>query len=183
MLEALGNLGDFLGGLAVIITLIYVAAQVRQNTAAVRSASRLEIASSWRAAGRLLLDPEVAHAYAQGLREYPDMPFKERIFFNAVIADHAVFFQGVFALHQAGQLDGETYNAYLDWFACNVATPGGSAWWAEIGRPILVKSPANAVEARLAEGRLPDITQLSFNRPDGSSPTPAPDTASSSTPT
>ena len=32
VLEDLGNLGDFLGGLAVIATLIYLAVQVRQNS-------------------------------------------------------------------------------------------------------------------------------------------------------
>ena len=43
-LEALGNLGDFIGGLAVIVTFLYLAAQIRQNTESVRAASRLEIA-------------------------------------------------------------------------------------------------------------------------------------------
>ena len=32
MLEALGNIGDFVGGLAVVITLIYLAVQIRLNT-------------------------------------------------------------------------------------------------------------------------------------------------------
>ena len=32
MLEALGNVGDFVGGLAVVITLIYLAVQIRLNT-------------------------------------------------------------------------------------------------------------------------------------------------------
>jgi hypothetical protein len=32
VLEDLGNLGDFLGGIAVIATLIYLAIQIRQNT-------------------------------------------------------------------------------------------------------------------------------------------------------
>ena len=36
MLEALGNIGDFLGGIAVILTLVYVAYQIRQNTRALR---------------------------------------------------------------------------------------------------------------------------------------------------
>ena len=31
-LEALGNIGDFVGGLAVVITLIYLALQIRQNS-------------------------------------------------------------------------------------------------------------------------------------------------------
>lgn len=37
MLENLGNLGDFLGGIGVVITLLYLAVQVRQNTKQLRS--------------------------------------------------------------------------------------------------------------------------------------------------
>jgi hypothetical protein len=36
MLDVLGNLGDFVGGLAVVVTLIYLALQIRQNTATTR---------------------------------------------------------------------------------------------------------------------------------------------------
>jgi len=36
MLDALGNIGDFVGGLAVVVTLVYLALQIRQNTAATR---------------------------------------------------------------------------------------------------------------------------------------------------
>jgi hypothetical protein len=169
-LQDLGNPGEFIGGLAVIITLIYLAAQVRQNTAALRTASRQEIASGYRAVNRLSMDPDAARAYAQGVREFPDMRFEERGLFTHMLIDHALFFQGAFALYEAGQLEEETYNAYLDWFACQLATPGGSAWWAELGRPFLFKRPVEAVEARLAQGRLPDITQLSYLRLDGGSP-------------
>jgi len=38
-LDALGNLGDLLGGIGVIATLLYLAAQIRTNTREVRSAS------------------------------------------------------------------------------------------------------------------------------------------------
>jgi hypothetical protein len=36
-LEVLGNIGDFLGGIGVVVTLVYLAAQIRQNTAQLRS--------------------------------------------------------------------------------------------------------------------------------------------------
>jgi hypothetical protein len=36
MLDELGNIGDFVGGLAVVVTLVYLALQIRQNTAATR---------------------------------------------------------------------------------------------------------------------------------------------------
>jgi hypothetical protein len=36
MLDELGNIGDFVGGLAVVVTLGYLALQIRQNTATTR---------------------------------------------------------------------------------------------------------------------------------------------------
>ena len=38
-IETLGALGDFLGGVAVVASLLYLAAQIRQNTKAIRSSS------------------------------------------------------------------------------------------------------------------------------------------------
>lgn len=38
-ISELGDLGDFIGGIGVIVTLIYLAVQIRRNTRAVRSAS------------------------------------------------------------------------------------------------------------------------------------------------
>ena len=43
MIETLGNLGDFIGGIAVVVTLIYLAVQVRQSTRATRVASMVDI--------------------------------------------------------------------------------------------------------------------------------------------
>ena len=36
MFETLGNLGDFIGGIAVVATLVYLALQIRQNTNSVK---------------------------------------------------------------------------------------------------------------------------------------------------
>jgi hypothetical protein len=45
-LSDLGNLGDFLGGVGVIVTLAYLATQIRRNTQEVRSASLDAVAAS-----------------------------------------------------------------------------------------------------------------------------------------
>ncbi len=43
MLEALGNIGDFLGGIGVVVTLLYLAAQIRQNTRMMRGTARQQL--------------------------------------------------------------------------------------------------------------------------------------------
>jgi hypothetical protein len=172
-LEDLGNIGEFVAAVAVVVSLIFLAVQIRQNTSAVRTASWQETVSGFRSANRIWLEPGVARAYAKGVRVYPDMPFDDRTLFLNVIADQALAFQGAFALYESGQLQEETYQAYLDWFASNVATPGGRAWWDEIGRPIHVKSMVEAVDARLSQGNLHDILTLGFARLDEAAPAQA----------
>jgi hypothetical protein len=165
MLQDLGSIGEFVAAIATIVTLAYLALQIRQNTKSVRAGSRFEVASSYRAHNRLSLDPDARRIYAKGLRTFPEMAFDERSLFGTLLTDHAVLFQGIFALYEEGQLDETTYQDYLTWFAIQVVTPGGSAWWAE-SRAFLVKGAAAAVDARLAQGALPDITQISQIRVD-----------------
>ena len=158
--EALGAIGEIVGAVAVVVTLAYLAVQMRQNTVALQAASRQEVASAYRDSNRLFFEPGAARAYARGLRLYPDMPLDEKNLFWAFLNDGALAFQGAYAMHEAGQLEDETYQAYLDWFAANLSTPGGSAWWEEIGRPIYVKRMVHAVDARLARKNLPDVLEL-----------------------
>ena len=159
MLEALGNLGDFIGGIAVIVTLIYLAVQVRQNTAALETASRQQIVAGFRDYNRLNFEPGVDEAIRAGVRSYPDMPAQQRDLFTAFVNDHALFLQGAFALHEAGTLEDETYLAYLNFFCAWMSTPGGAAWWGEIS-PLYPPRMVAAINARIAEGGLPDLVPV-----------------------
>jgi len=160
LLEALGNIGDFIGGIAVVATLLYLAVQIRQNTNALQTASRQAISASYRESNRLRLDPQTGLAWAKGLTSYSNLPFSDRNLFSAVIVDEALFFQGAYALHESGKLDNSTYSAYLNWFSSIIATPGGSDWWETTARPIFTPGMITAVDQRLATGGLQDIREL-----------------------
>ncbi len=165
MLDALGNIGDFIGGIAVVVTLVYLAVQVRQNTRAVDTASRQEIVAGFRSHNRLYLEPGASNAFTAGMRRYPDLPQEQLNLYTAIQTDHALFFQGAFALHEAGTLEDETYEAYLAYFCASIATPGGARWWSEIG-PIFTRRMAEAVDRRVAAGGLADLRSLeTFREP------------------
>lgn len=165
IIEALGNLGDFLGGIGVVITLAYLAVQVRQNTRAVKTASRQNVVDSFRTINRLLLDPTVAQTFSKGLSYYPDLPFTERSTFAALMNEHALFFQGAHASHESGHLEDETYNAYLDWIATVMAAPGSALWW-EVARHVYTNRVVQALDERLNRGGLVDIRNLDAYRLD-----------------
>ena len=160
MLDTLGNLGDFIGGIAVVVTLIYLAMQLRQNTRALKAASWQGVVAGARDASRLRTKVANGPAWARGIASYPQMPAEELARFQAVLTDEALFFQGVYALYESNQLDEQVYRAYLNWFCAIMATPGGCEWWRTIGQPIFVPAMVAAVNERLEEGGLIDIRAL-----------------------
>ncbi len=162
MVETLGNLGDFIGGIAVVASLIYLAIQIRHNTASVRAASGQGIVESFRKTNRMLLDSEgLQDVFLRGLREYPDMEQPARVVFGAFMSDNLLHFQGVIALYDSGNLNEELYRAYLDFFAAYVATPGGARYWLEFG-PACPPRMQQVVNERLDAGGTTDLLSMPF---------------------
>ena len=163
-IEALGNIGDFLGGVAVLITLIYLAIQIRGNTKATQSDNRARVAMDYMEVLEPENDPELSRIFVNGLRNYPDLPAEDLARFGWYINRHSLFFQAVYARFEKGQLEKETYNAYLNWYCCLVATPGGSKWFNDTARPTYVPAVVKAVDGRIEEGGLLDATSLPVYR-------------------
>ena len=155
MLEALGNLGDFVGGIGVVVTLVYLAHQVRQNTVALKTASRQQIVAGMREHNRLAFTPG-AEEYRRGLREFPDMPPDQSMRFTARMNDLVLFFQGVHALHEAGTLEDDTYVPYRDFVVATLATPGGRRYWERLGG-VYTRRMASVIDEQLARTDLPDL--------------------------
>ena len=76
MLGSLGDLGDFIGGIAVVVTLISLASQIRNNTHAVRAASRQDVSLTTRQWLGVIND--LGSDYSIGLREFPDVSATEK---------------------------------------------------------------------------------------------------------
>jgi hypothetical protein len=158
ILEALGNLGDFIGGIGVVATLIYLAIQIRQNTTAVRTASRQAIVDGMRDHNRLSLEPG-ADSFLRSVDEFPNVSPDEHRYYTTRMTDLLLFFQGAHALHEAGTLEDETYEPYLDFVAASLATPGGARFWLQI-KAIWTPRMVAALDARLERGALRDLRQL-----------------------
>jgi len=77
-LEDLGNFGDFLGGIGVIVTLVYLAIQIRSNTQTVRAASLESVVNSHsQFLDRLAADPDLSRIWFSGLWQGADLSPEE----------------------------------------------------------------------------------------------------------
>ena len=68
LLDDLGNVGEFLGSIAVVVSLLYLAVQIRQNTRSVRAAVYQEFTRESSQLAYLLVTDELAgRAFMVGL--------------------------------------------------------------------------------------------------------------------
>jgi hypothetical protein len=165
--DAISAVSEIIGAGGVICTLVYLSIQIRSSTAATETENRAAIANGYREMLTLNLDEDLARAFRNGLWDYPDMPFDSRVKFGNLCGCEALLFQGAFAQYESGQLEQETYDGYLTWFAGIVTTTGGANWWAEMGKTAFNPRMVKEVERRIEIGGLYDIRNTHhFGRPD-----------------
>ena len=153
--EALGSLGEIVAAIATIMTLIYLARQLRSNTKATQGTNRREITRDFVRFGENQLDPVTARSWHQGLQNYPQMSCEANNSFAVQMSNQALMFQSVFAQYENGQLEEATYIPYLLFFTTLAASPGGNVWWQNSGRPIFIPKMVSAVDEQMAKGEHP----------------------------
>ena len=94
-LEQLANLGEFVGGIVVVISVVYVALQVRQNSEqlertvqTIRTQTNQHQVEDFNFYRQLLTDPKLAAVYVRGLEDYKSLEPPERVQFNMVASSY-----------------------------------------------------------------------------------------------
>lgn len=130
--EAVGAVAELVAALGVIVSLLYLAAQIRQNTASVRASTyqdfTRESADTTRDA---LLDPELlAEIQVILLGERDFDPLRDQRF-SLVAGLYARNLQFGFLELRAGRIDERHFDSYVSYHAHNfMQRPGWAQWWA-----------------------------------------------------
>lgn len=72
-LSQLADLGELLGGVAVVASLVYLAVQIRQNTRTVKASTLHHNTELWSSMFLRLAEPDLARAYVAGMAGQPDI--------------------------------------------------------------------------------------------------------------
>lgn len=128
--EAVGAIGQVVGAFAVVVSLAYLAAQVKQSTAAMSAQAAHDALSAVREFNQsFMTNPTMARIFSYGaddpsslseseLQQFPHLVFN---FFKTAEALHAQFMRGT--------LDADTWHAWEQVFMTFGKTPGFSAFW------------------------------------------------------
>ena len=127
----LGAIGEFIGSIVVIVTLIYLARQVRQNTV---QQKREETVSVQRGQNEVIghfLDPAIARAYVRTADGDIPVSVEDRMVATTWVLQYLNQFQIVYDLFHDGTLDQERYELW-EGFAVSIVAPKGiRRWWDE----------------------------------------------------
>ena len=112
-LQDLGSLGEFIGAIAVVISLIYLAAQIRQNTRALHSSSYAQSAEQlWLVNLAVAQDRDLARIWAEYAAGKP-LTLEDTVRMEASL--NPIFFgvENLFRQYERGLLDSDTWENLL----------------------------------------------------------------------
>ena len=152
-LETLANLGEFISAVAVVLSLVYLAFQVRQNTQSLRTenyARALDRVAVLQA--RLSADPDLAAVFGRGLLDTSALTLGQRIQFTWAFYEMFGAFEFMYHQSQAGALEDEVWERWSATLAWWISLPGVQSWWR--AKPAPFSSSFSAfVEACLSTSR------------------------------
>ncbi len=128
-INTLAAWGEFLGGIAVIASLIYLAGQIRMNTKTVRASNFGDLLTVNAEFASITTDPEVASLYLRGLDDFVGLNTVDQMRFNGLIS---LMFNAVYRawnLHEQGLLDDNMREMQAHSMVVHLGNPGVSQWW------------------------------------------------------
>jgi hypothetical protein len=121
--------GEFIGGIAVVVSLIYLASQIRMNTKTVRASNlsgHIAAGADW---NRTMVDPAAASLYVRGLEDFVGLSAEDQVRFNGLIAPFFMMTTNARHLRQQGLFDAEEFGSQENSIARLLKSRGVRQWW------------------------------------------------------
>ena len=133
--EAIGAIGEIVGAIAVVVTIGYLAVQIRQNTRSVRAATHH---SSMRGASEtqniFAQSENLAQIYHKGVHDYERLTAEERIRFDGAVRSIFNFYEDTFFQFQHSMIEHHLWEARKQAIMWHLGQPGIASWWKRVAR-------------------------------------------------
>ena len=128
--DALAAISEAFGVIAVIVSLIYLAVQIKKSTNLAKSEYHTTSISAsarfhhWKSANL-----ENARIYATGMNDFRALSIPERVMLDGVLLDLVLMFRDMQDAHEREFMELDTYNAWVRFVGATLGMPGGKMWW------------------------------------------------------
>ena len=133
-IQDLGSIGEFIAAIATVMTLVYLAIQIRSNTNAIRSAAAQTVHEAFASWYHLLAaDGTLAQLVTDGLRDYTSLSETDKARFVATFMAFLSYSQDAFIKWREGSLSADLWMGWELLMMNLVNAPGGKEFWGERG--------------------------------------------------
>ena len=130
MFDTLGNIGDFIGGIGVIVTVIYLALQVRNGTASTKGASyqaAVTAVSDW--SRTIGADPELTRIMRIGMEQPDGLSDNEYSQFEMLVVSATRNFENIHFQYISGGISEAVWKGWSIRIVGFFSQPGLKSWW------------------------------------------------------
>jgi hypothetical protein len=129
-LSELAALGEAIGGVAVLVTLIYLAYQFRQTSLIERTAGQRELLSRSRDWVELTtIHPDLVDVLRKTLADWDAGSAEEKERANGWMLSAALQAEQALYMRRANLINEASYQGFVGAIVAVAATPGGRKWW------------------------------------------------------
>jgi len=150
----LGSLGELVAAIATVVTLIYLAVQLRQNTKAMRSSTFQQISAQMgQNAETIVTNPELADLLVKGLNGKDDLTPGERVRLQGLFVMSMRRIEAVYVQRRLGSIDADLAEGFEKSLLPLLLTPEGAQWW-KTAKSTFHAAFVDHVTVRLESGEL-----------------------------
>jgi hypothetical protein len=154
----LGAIGEFVGAIVVIATLVYLSIQVRQNTAQQKREETISVQRGQNEVIGHLMDPDIAGAYVRAADGDIPVSGRDRTVAITFVLLYVNQFQIVYDLHKDGTLQADRCDLWESFAVSIVAGKGIRRWWDEESGRLAFTSPVrDLIDQKLRDTANPPL--------------------------
>jgi len=128
--DAIVNIAEIVGGIAVIGSLLFVARQMHENNKSAREANYIQVMQHNKDMGRLIgSDPKLANLYRRGCENFEVLSADERWQFASLMMAMFCDFNQQHTLYNQNRLDPQFWNAIEYNMRFYLGRSGVRSWW------------------------------------------------------
>lgn len=164
--EAVAAVAEVVGVVLVIVSLVYLAVQVRQGNQMALAESERELLENWaNAVAGVSKDDRTTDIFMRGLEDFDALTNLEKTRFSVIMQRLINTYISALRMDQKSLIDSKEVNIFADICLSLLLTPGGRQWWQVMGPYFTVYDEFNGRIAREGDS-FPSFTQMvPFFRP------------------
>lgn len=152
-IEQLGNIGEFVAAIATVITLIYLAFQLRQNTRALKATAFQSVVSEMgKNVEPFMNNGEMAELFIKSSAEPGSLTPAEILRVNAAYVSTFRRLESVFVQYTLGTMEEENKRGFEASMIPLLLSPYGKEWWGE-AKISFYEPYARHIDKEIASGK------------------------------